>query len=193
MRNALLTTAAQFEPISLQQLKTQVQIADDYREHDVELNELISAAREKYEHDTGLVLCSSSWRLTFDEWPVQYFELPTRTVQSIASVKYIDASGTQQTVSSSIYVLDANHPSPRVELAYNQTWPNNRGHDGDIEINYVAGYATQADVPTKHKRAILMLAAGWFENRTGMMQTNMSESPIGYTALVHNSMRSSYP
>lgn len=193
MRNALLITAAQFEPVSLQQLKTQVQLADDYREHDNELQALITAAREKYESDTGLVLCSSSWRLNFDQWPVNYLELPTRTVSSVSSIKYIDATGTQQTVTSSVYELDAAYPSPRIRLKDDQQWPTIRGHEGDIEVNYVAGYANQGAVPYRDQQAILLLAANWFENRTGMIASNVNESPVGYNAMVLNRMRATYP
>lgn len=193
MRNALLITAAQFEPISLQQLKTQVQLADDYREHDNELQALITAAREKYESDTGLVLCSSSWRLNFDQWPVSYLELPTRTVSGISSIKYIDATGAQQTVASTVYELDAAYPSPQIRLKDNQQWPTIRGHKGDIEINYVAGHANQGAVPYRDQQAILLLAANWFENRTGMIASNVSESPVGYNHLVINRMRATYP
>jgi uncharacterized phiE125 gp8 family phage protein len=193
MRNATLITAAQFEPVTLAELKTQVQIASDYREHDVELTGLIIAAREQYEHDTSRILCGSTWRAVFDAWPVSYFELGTQSVTAITSIKYIDASSVQQTVSSSVYVLDTAYPMPRVRLAYNQQWPTTRGETGDIEITYTAGAATQAAVTARDKQAVLMLAASWFENRTGMIATNSQESPVGYGSLVRSRMRSTYP
>lgn len=192
-RAAKLITAATFEPITLEELKSQVQLASDYRAHDAELYQLIQAAREQYQHDTQQVLCASSWRLKFDEWPADFFELPTPTVTAISSIKYMDVSSVQQTLSSSVYELDETYPSPRVELAYNQQWPTFRGEDGDIEINYVAGYASQAAIPQAHKQAILMIASHWFETRTGMIQSNQAESPVGYSSLVRSRMRSTYP
>ena len=192
MREATLLTAATWEPVSLREIKTQVQLAPEYTAHDVELQQLVTGAREQYERDTAQILASSSWQIRFDDWPVEYFELDVRPITAIERIRYYDTTGTLQTVASSVYELDAAYPVARIRLGDNQQWPTARGHEGDILIDYTAGYATQSAVPASIKHAVMLLAATWFEQRTAV-GASMQELPLGYTAMVHSRMRASYP
>jgi uncharacterized phiE125 gp8 family phage protein len=192
MREATLLTAATWEPVSLREIKTQVQLAPEYTAHDVELQQLVTGAREQYERDTSQVLASSSWQIRFDDWPVEYFEIDARPITAIERIRYYDTTGTLQTVASSVYELDAAYPVARIRLGDNQQWPTARGHEGDILIDYTAGYASQAAVPASIKHAVMLLAATWFEQRTAVGSA-MQELPLSYTAMVHSRMRASYP
>jgi len=100
-------------------------------------------------------------------------------VQEISSVKYLDKTGTEQTVAETVYWLT---PGGEISLDYGQTWPSDtlRG-PGSISIVYVTGYPpleteTEAvtttdyggNVPRQFKQAMLLLIGTWYELREGV-------------------------
>jgi len=112
-------------------------------------------------------------------------------VQEISSVKYLDKTGTEQTVAETVYWLT---PGGEISLDYGQTWPSEqlRGPDS-IAITYVTGYepvVTETEVPVEDgeegetetvtttdyggnvprqfKQAMLLLIGTWYELREGV-------------------------
>lgn len=194
LRGLTLVTAPSWEPITLAQAKRHVQITADDHQHDGELSAFITAAREQFEHETGVICASSTWSLTCDEWPCEYFEIHARPITAISSITYYDTASAQQTLASSVYRLDASYATPQVSLKYDQSWPDARGHSGDIVVTFTAGYASQAAVPGRVVQALLLLIGHWFDQRNAVNIGNIvNDIPLSYSHMVSGFQRSSYP
>ena len=184
------TVAPTFEPISLKEAKKQLELPAELADHDEHLSRLIELAREQVEHDTGLILPSATYVWKFDEWPTCDLILNRRPLASITSITYVDASGSTQTLSTSVYELDSYRVEPSVRQKYNQTWPTIRGHENDITLTAVCGYATAALIPVMARQACLLIVAREFTERAGLaIKWDMD----GYDRLIRRMLRSSYP
>lgn len=94
--------------------------------------------------------------------------IPKPPLQSIASVKYYDVSGTLQTLDSSYYLVRTPYRQKgTIERAPLMTFPlcqPDRRYP--ITIRFVAGYGAASAVPTNLKCAVL-IALGWlYEDRS---------------------------
>lgn len=84
-------------------------------------------------------------------------------VQSIASVKYIDTNGDEQTVSSDDYDLIKRDGHYHVAFKSDYVFPAlSITNVPVVKIQYVAGYAT---APAALCHAILLMVGAWYENR----------------------------
>lgn len=186
---ATLVTGPVSEPVTLTQAKKQLEIPASDTAHDDHITLLIQAAREQWEHDTDSAVIEQTWLVNAECFYDDELYLPKRPIQSITSVKYYDSTNTQQTLSSSVYQLDAANRA--VRLAYLQNWPLTVERFDSIEIKYVCGYDDATAVPAVAKQAILLLIGHYFENRD-MIGNAMSEV-VAYENLVKRFMRPTYP
>ena len=187
-RATILTGPTQ-EPITLAEAKKQCELSPSDTAHDDHLRELITAAREQWEHDTDSCCLAQTLYVHTDEFDDEIC-LPKRPITSITSIQYYDLTNTLQTLASSVYSLN---PTEReLEIAYLQVWPPTIDRWDAVKITYVAGYATPADVPSIHKSAIKLLIGHYFENRD-MMMSEALQSMKAYESLVMRYMRSCYP
>lgn len=180
--------APTWEPVSLEQAKSQIRFLDD--SEDKAIGDMIQSARETVEEDTGLVIGQSTWTYKLDAWPGDYVILPARPVQSVSSVAYLDSAGSSQTWSSGNYAFDATRVQPTLFLAYQKTWPTTLTIENAITITYVAGYASPEDVPATLKQMMLLLIARKWGDREGMAVTSET---MGYERMLAKWLRSSYP
>lgn len=190
------TVAPTSEPVSLRQLKSQLRLAATYTAHDQQLDHLLQAAREQFEHDTSRVCLTSTWQMTADNWweVDDGFRIPIQPVASVSSVTYLDTAGASQTWSSSNYTLDTKRAQPRIWYAYNVTAPSLYSVPSAVTVTFVAGHSSVDNVPARWKQAILMLAAYWFENATPVVTgVTATELPLSYSRIVAGLERSSYP
>jgi uncharacterized phiE125 gp8 family phage protein len=180
-----------FEPVTLDEAKKQCEVAGAVGYHDEQLRQLIKAARETVEHDTGLSLCTRTFSKKLTEWPCrEYFEIHLRPVTSITSIVYLDTSGTSTTWGSSNYVLETSTVVPIVRLAYGQDWPSIRGDINGITVTMVAGYATQLAIPQMAKQAVLLaLHSDWLAST----EQDMTRQQEAYSRLIGRLERSTYP
>lgn len=177
------------EAVNQAELKRQLDLpaADSY--HDGLLTQLIRAAREQVEHDTGQVGFSTTYVLKLDGWPAAHIELDRRPLISVASIQYVDVDGNTQTLSSSDYVADTARELPAIWRAYNVTWPALRSIENNVTVTYTAGYATVAAIPALFKQAVLLAAAREFLDRQG----TVNRFGDAYDAIVSRLGRASYP
>src|SRR5947209_5130144 len=111
------TAAPGTEPVDLELAKAQVR--QDSADDDVLLLHYITVARDEVERLTGLSLLTQTWKLYLDRFPrVGALEtwpwpgtngailLPRFPVQSIASVQWLGADGSTNTVASTDYDVD---------------------------------------------------------------------------------------
>ena len=187
---ATLVTAPASEPITLTQAKKQLEISTSDTTHDDHITLLIQTAREQWEHDTDSACLTQTWSVNLEMVRDDEIYLPKRPVQSITSITYYDGDNTQQTLSTSIYGLDA--ASRAVRLKYLQVWPTMVERWDAMTVTYVCGYTSSSLVPAAAKQAMLLLVGHYFENRDMLMSDAMLSLPT-YEALVRRFMRSSYP
>ena len=159
-----LITAPSTYPVTLAEAKLhcRVDLADD----DTLITALITAATEMAEQKTGRAIMAQTLELTLDAFP-EAFELTRVPVQSITSVKYYDTTGAQQTLSNTLYALDAadDFGFAHISPVYGGTWPTTRDQINAVAVRYVAGYADAAGVPQSIKNWILLMVSTMYANR----------------------------
>jgi len=190
------------EAVTLAELKEAAHIT--HATEDDFLTDTIVAATERYQFDTRRQLM----RATFD-WFLPYFsareyvsshlhlnqsvrvlnersfEIPLPPLISVTTVKFFDTAGIQQTVSSLEYGVKTSSEPGRIYNLPNEEWPDLEDDriEDSVEIRFVAGAATAADVPEIDRRAILLLAQHWIENREAVVlddRIRTSEVPLSY-------------
>ena len=179
-----VSVAPTAEPVSVDDVKNHARI--DIDDDDVLVENKIKAARELCETYIKRAFVSRTLRLTLDEMPAWEFYLPRPPLVSVTSVKYIDSSGTQQTISASDYSVDIYTEPGRITPAYGLSWPSGRAHTNAIEVIYVAGYGAAASVPQSIKDAIAMTVTQYYWNRGDEGDKPLTEIPRGAKSLLRS-------
>lgn len=176
------------EPLTLDQVKKQLEISVSDTTHDIQLASMIQEAREQWEHDTDSVTCYQTLRIKVSDF-YDGFELPKGPVESVTSLQYYDGNNNLQTYSAANYSLHKDE----IRLGYQVTLPAWSARWDAWAVTYRSGYSQDASlVPAIAKRAMLLLVANYFENRDMLMSEAM-QSQKAYEMLVRRFMRSSYP
>lgn len=180
MASLTLTTAPTKEPLLIADLRAHLRL-DATDEHFL-LDQWLTAARRHVESYLGAALLTQTWLLTLDGFPMaDHIELPRNPAQSIASIQYVDTTGSLQTMPSTDYDLVAPEDPAggrhRIVLAYDKHWPGCRAHVGDVRISFVAGHAERKDVPPEILAAILLVAADLHENREAQRSDAYETNP----------------
>ena len=140
-----LLQAAAAEPLSVADCRLQCRIDDSVL--DSLITVYIAAARAQAEFKTRRRLITQQWRQTIDRFPTDAdIRLEVPPVVSVEAVTYRDTAGTTQTLSSSLYVLDAAVLPGYLLPAYGTTWPSTLDSPNAVSIDLTAGYGP-AGVP----------------------------------------------
>lgn len=177
-------TAPASEPITRTEAKLQARIETDA--DDSYVDGLIVAARQIAETQTNRRLISQTLEAQYKDWPEAGFDfwLPGPPLSSVTHVKYYDADGTQQTLSTDVYEVNTAYEPGRISLKPNQSWPTLQGDKATpITIRYVAGYADADAVPDAIKIGMYMLISHWYKNRENAVNGSMSDTPMGAETL----------
>lgn len=152
------------EPLDVDMVKMWTKIEQDAEDAMIE-QLMIPAIRAVAENFMERSLMTQTWELTLDAFPASAIELRRPPIQSIASVKYIDANGTLQTLSSSEYALDSDSEPGWLVPAEDTDWPETRNVVNAVKVRFVAGYANAAAIPADIKVWIAMHVATLYVNR----------------------------
>ena len=160
-----LLTAPVDEPVSLAEAKLHASI--DESASNASVAAMISAARKLAENYTRRVFITQTWKMFLDEWPcASFIELPKAPLQSVTHIKTYDDSDAATTLAASNYFVDTMTKPGRIVLRGTGSWPTVARVANGIEIQFVAGYATNpADVPAEIRQAILMMVTNMYEHR----------------------------
>jgi uncharacterized phiE125 gp8 family phage protein len=167
----LQITPPDVEPVTLAQAKKQLEIDDLILDDDEFIEDsLIPSARLDIEATVHRALVTQTWELRLDYFPRCEIELPLPPLQSVVSIKYIDAAGDEQTLAPSVYVVEAPSgpwPTPGcVRLAYAQTWPTTRAEPNAVRIRFLCGYGDDPSfVPGGLKTGVLLALAELHQHR----------------------------
>lgn len=178
-----ITTEPTVEPVTLAEAKLHLR-GVDHSDEDNLITSLIKAARqwcEEYQN-RAYITQTITWKL--DRFPREFI-VPRPKLQSVTSIKYIDADGSEQTLDSSYYNVDIYSEPARIALAYGQSWPLLRGDINSVEVIFVAGYGDAAnDVPDKTKAAMKLLIAHLYEHREDVSTLRHENIPFGVKSLL---------
>lgn len=158
-----------------------VHLSVDSGDDDTLITAMIGAASDYAEQMTGRALLPQTWELSLDAFPLNSWQrigaywpeyiaamrLTRVPVASITSVSYTDTEGAAQTLSNTLYTLDAadDFGAAYVVPAYNTIWPLTQESINAVRVRYVAGYANAAAVPQAIKNWILLQIAAMYANR----------------------------
>ncbi len=194
-------TAPTFEPVTLGEAKETLGVR--HGRHDSLVTGLIVAARRFVETTLRQTLPTTTWTLYLDAWPSKRtfgttavdksaILLPNPPCVSVASVKYTDTDGTQQTLATSVYTLDAKSWPARLALAWDQSWPTARAIVNTIEIEFVAGRAA-ADIPDLLKTGIRAIVQHLYDHPELVVERALSVVPMGVMAMVESESHGQLP
>lgn len=127
----------------------------------------------------GRALITQTWRLYLDGFPAGRISLPLPPLQSVDSIKYLDAEGTQVTLSPSAYRVSPFKDPGYVEPVYNTAWPSTLPVSDAVEITFTAGYgASGASVPGVIRQYLRHRVGQFYEHREAVIAgTIVSEVP----------------
>ena len=160
-----LITAPTVLPVSVAEAKLSCRF--DAADLDADISDMIKDAQRLTEHETGVCLTQSTWEVSLDSFPAA-IELTRVPVASITSIKYKDAAGVEQTLSPAAYALDAQdaYGFAYAVPAYGTEWPDTRDEINAVKVQYVAGVATAAEVPSHLRRKVKIFVAMMLEDQT---------------------------
>lgn len=137
------------------------------------VNEYILAASAYLDARDGVLgeaLMTQTWRLYMDV-PAEV-TIPLGPVQSIAAVKYLDATGVEQTFSSANYRLSG----ADFVLVDGAAWPTVQNREEAFWIDFVAGYGAATAVPSTVRQVALLLIGEMYEARTMAAELQTSDA-----------------
>jgi len=139
--------------------------ADDATQ-DVLLEALLMAAISAVEARTGKALLQRSFRWTLADWRDRYHQgLPVAPVQSITDIRIVDRDGNETLVSADDYLLMRDSSIPTIEARSVLPFVPS---GSSVDVRFEAGFGPDwTDVPSDMAQAVLLLAAHYYENRSG--------------------------
>ena len=158
-----LITAPTEEPVTLAEMKLYLKLGADTTDDGL-VSAMIKAMREQCENELKRAICTQTWELILDTFPVA-IELPLPVTQSIVSVKYLDINGMQQTIDPTQYVLDSESQPAFLVPIINTCWPATGAYINAVRIRYVAGFGLASAVPENIKLWIKSSVFLAYENR----------------------------
>lgn len=179
MANKQITPPATL-PVSVEEAK--VHLNETATDRDPYIGVLIAAAAGYCEQRTQRSLMQQTREETLDAFPEGGFiELPFPPVASVESVKYLDASGVEQVLSSASYTLDnsSDFAPAWLAIAAGRRWPSTYGTINAVRVRYICGYADPAAVPEPLKQWIFMQVGHWYANRESV-SVGVTSSPHDY-------------
>lgn len=173
-------TAVVTEPVTLAQAKLHLRV--DSSSDDDLITALISAAREMAEHHADRAFAAATLEAAFDGFPEddRFLVLPLGPVASVTSLKYDDAAGSEQTLSTSDYSLSSYGPANTVNLTADAEWPSTEEAAESVRVRYV----TPATCPKAAYAAMLLIIGHLYEHREAVAAGTVTEVPMGAKALL---------
>jgi uncharacterized phiE125 gp8 family phage protein len=193
-RTALkLATDGKGEPIiELADAKRQLNI--DHGDDDTKLTELCERVTEMFDGADGWLkraLRTQDWILVLPSFYAGmncygHIVLPLPPLQTVTAIKYLDADGTEQTISTSVYRVVNNGTEPSVVmLVSGQYWPTHGCYPDAVRFEFTAGYGDETtDVPQRIRHAALVLLSHLYEYRGD--DSEKVEMPLAVMNLIRN-------
>ncbi len=170
MQPYLLTPPAT-TPVSLAEAKTHCRV--DHSADDTYITGLIGAAVGHLDGRAGILgrcVMEQTWVYPFAKWPASgriVIDIPD---VSAAVVKYFDADGAEQTVSSGVYILERAVEGAHIWFMSGFTWPDLYiDRPSPVQVTVTAGLPADAPALQAVRHAMLLMIGHWYENREAVM------------------------
>lgn len=167
-----LITPPTLEPLTLAELKADLRI--DHANDDATLTRTLQEAREWIERRLQTKMLTQTWEYIFDAFPVNEIRLPFGPVQEITQIAYDDLEGLEQIIPDTDYYLDAvsysvNHQPWVFPIV---AWPATLSAVNAARVQFIAGYATAAEVPPTLRAAVRLKVRELFDGDDTAAQVN---------------------
>lgn len=170
-----VTSAPASEPLTLTEAKSHLRVESGVTADDTYITGLITSVRQEVETYCNRALITQTVQEIYDTFPASsdtHLRLTLNPVQSVSSITYETASGTQ-TWDSANYSIDTISEPARIYPVYGQNWPTALDQPGSVKVTYVAGYGDDAaDVPEVIKDAMKLILGDLYEHRENRLQSN---------------------
>jgi uncharacterized phiE125 gp8 family phage protein len=163
--STIKVTDATSEPLSLGEAKAHLKETLVDAANDAYIEALMKVARTEAENRLQRSLLETTWLLTIDAFP-DVIELRRPPILGVDWIKYLDTSGSVQTLGSSNYQVRTTEQPGEVIPAYGKSWPDTLCHPGAVQVQYRAGYAEAAQVPVPIVQWIKLAIADLYEARS---------------------------
>ena len=175
MRAFKVVTAATSNPITLTEAKTHLKV--DTTADDTFITNLIKSATSSAQEYTNRFFIATTIQQVGDKWE-DISNLLKSPVASVTNIKYVDTSGSLQTLSTDVYFVDDVNKPARIGLKPNQSYPEIIDRLNAVQVNYVVGLAAGPDeVDEGIRQALLLTIGNWYQNRqavvTGTIATEL--------------------
>jgi len=177
-----VTTGPASEPVTRSEAKLWLKV--DTTADDALIDALIESARVWVERHCNIGLLPQTITEVYDSWPEgREFDLTITPLREVSAVTYIDSNGSQQTLSSSNYIVDSYQRPARVQLKYSQIWPTLYDQMNSVSAIYTVGYDAASAVPGPVITAMKLAIADAYENR----QDSIKRMPTAAEYLLQSS------
>ena len=193
-RSLSVSTAPSVEPISVSDAKDHLRVID-YTGDDAYIGTLVTAARQWCEDYCDRTFADQAYTVAFDDFWASRIELPRPPVRlnstsssATVTINYVDTGGTTQTLTWSQsgtqhFRLDRDHVPALIYPLYQEVWPSVRLDDKSVQITYLAGYGSAANVPKPAIHAMKLLIGHWYAMREAV-GPSMQNVPMGVQAML---------
>ena len=134
-----LQTAPAAEPLTTAECRSHLNLDETY--YNTILDNLVVAARQKVEAETGRQLITATYDLTLDKFPAgaRILHMPKGQLQSVSAITYTDTAGDAATFSASDYIASIKRDPGSVTPGYGIVWPSARQVRDAVQIRFVCG------------------------------------------------------
>lgn len=176
----LITLSTSAPLLSLDEVKRHLRI--DSATEDALLGDLLLAATDYVERETGCVLRPSELLLSLDGFPLGPLPLPGVPLGSVVSIACDDPAGRPLTLSPDTYTVDVSSTPGRIVLKPGQLWPSTSGGATCVRVRYRVGYTT---LPPTLRQATLLMLSHWHENREAATDRRIDTIPLAVESLLN--------
>jgi uncharacterized phiE125 gp8 family phage protein len=168
------------EPVVLAEAKAHLRVDTDAE--DALIATWIIAARQAVEAETGRYLMLQDWELRLPAFPRGPIVVPRPPLAGVLSLKTAVADGTETTLSTTDYQVDA-PAGPFAQAgaiwpASGACWPSTDSQvRGAVRLRFRAGYASADAVPAPLRAAILLAVGDFYANREQASAANVTDNP----------------
>jgi uncharacterized phiE125 gp8 family phage protein len=175
-------------PVSAAELRARLRLND--QGEDAELEEMLAAAVELFEHDAQRPVLQTVYRQDLSAWPASgVIVLGRGGVTAVSTVKRYLADGTASALAADQWRADLLTPPARVRLA---AIPESVQTAAGIPVSpvgyveFTAGWPAPEDVPAHLRTALKLMAGHFYENREAWRDSafEMRETPDGWKRVV---------
>lgn len=151
-------------PLTLDGVKDYLQETES--DNDALINQLIESATDWIERKINRCLMTTVFEQYLSVWPAcNLVRIKWNPVQTLTSVKYVDANGDEQTISSSNYATWIRDEVMYISFNDDYTWPTTKTVPDAFKIRFTAGYNPPDRIPAPIKNALLLRIRKAYDNR----------------------------